>query len=175
MTVLVVFESMYGSTQAVARAVAEGLRRADGAGAVRVEEVGALRARGGELPADLTLLVVGGPTHAFGMSRAETRADALKEAPEGAVVSASGIRDWLTGLSLPADVPVAAFGTKVVHPHLPGSAAKGIEKALRRQGGRPVVKARSFGVNGKSEGLAEGELEAAAAWGEGLARAVAHA
>lgn len=178
MTVLVVFESMFGSTKAVAQAVADGLRdRPDSAVSpsdgetVVVEEVGALVASGGDLPPDVSLLVVGAPTHAFGMSRAETRADAARLAPDGQVVSATGVREWLESVTLPAGLPVAAFGTKVVRPRLPGSAASAVEKTLRRRGGSPVLRARSFGVHGKADGLADGELAAARGWGKELRRA----
>ncbi len=79
MTALVVYESMHGSTQAVAQAIAEGLTPA---GRVYVYEVSALaKAPGGRtITTDLNLLVVGGPTHAFGLSRPNTRQDAAKAA-----------------------------------------------------------------------------------------------
>lgn len=170
MTVLVVYESMYGSTKAVAEAIAEGLAPA---GPVRVVEVGALAAAPGgrSVGKDVTLLVVGAPTHAFGLSRASTRADAAKEAPTGSILSSGkGLREWLTELTLPiGGVPFAAFDTKVVKPNLPGSAAKAAEKQLTRSGGRPAAKARTFRVHGKSDGLVDGELDAARAWGAELA------
>ena len=63
MTALVVFESMFGNTKVIADAVAEGLARHL---PVRQVEVGAApTVIGGEVE----LLVVGGPTHAFGLSR----------------------------------------------------------------------------------------------------------
>lgn len=166
MGALVVYESMFGSTRAVAEAIAAGL---EGAGTeVRTVEVGAADA---QVPDDVSLLVVGGPTHAFGMSRASTREDSRKHAADGTVVSPGiGVRDWLGGLDLAGrDILVAAFGTKVRKPNLPGSAAKGIDKELRRHGGRPVTPARDFGVIGYADGLVEGELDAARAWGTSLA------
>lgn len=60
---LVVFESMFGNTAEVARAVARGL---DDHAPTEVVEVGAASAR---LAEDVDLVVVGGPTHAFGLSR----------------------------------------------------------------------------------------------------------
>lgn len=174
MTALVVFESMYGSTQAIAEAVAEGLAPA---GPVRVVEVGALaRAPGGRsLTTDIELLVVGGPTHAFGMSRPSTRQDAAKDAPGGTVISSGvGLREWLEELSLPVGgTRFASFDTKIVKPKLPGSAARAADKQLRRMGGRAVADPRSFVVVGKADGLVEGELDRARAWGEALAAAVA--
>lgn len=165
MTAMVVYESMYGCTKAIAEAIGEGLSSSR---EVRVAEVGALVAEGATVGADVDLLVVGGPTHAFSMSRASTRADALKKAPDGTVVSSTGVREWLAEVTLPAAVPVAAFDTKVLKPNLPGAASKAIEKELRRKGGRPVVKAHSFKVNGYTE-LIDGETDAARAWGAQLA------
>ena len=171
MTALVVFESMYGSTRAIAEAIGAGLA---GSGPVRVIEVGTFAAAPGsrKLSDDITLLVVGGPTHAFGLSRPSTRADAAKEAKADFVSTGKGIREWLGDLTMPTGgLPVATFDTKVLKPNLPGSAAKGAEKALRQLGGRPVAPPRSFRVHGKSDGLVDGELEAARAWGQQLGTA----
>lgn len=176
MTALVVYESMYGSTRAVAEAVGEGLQSA--AVPVRVVEVGALvdGPDGAALPPDVTLLVVGGPTHAFSMSRESTRADAAREATDGGLVSVGvGVREWLDAVTLPPNLPVAAFDTKVDKPMLPGSAAKAAAKRLRALGGHQVTAPHSFKVKGKTEGLVDGELDEARAWGKGLAVAVAQA
>ena len=72
-TTLVVYETMYGRTRDVAQAVADGC--GGGGGDVRLVEVGDLAAG---LPDEVTLLVVGGPTHAFSMTRPGTRRDAGK-------------------------------------------------------------------------------------------------
>lgn len=171
MTALVVYESMYGSTRAIAEAIGEGLAPT---GPVRVLEVSALAAAPGgrTVSPDIDLLVVGAPTHAFGLSRPNTRHDAAAEAPEGKVISeGKGLREWLAEVTLPlGGTRFAAFDTKVVRPALPGSAAKGAHKALVRMGGRPVTEPRSFSVHGRSGGLVDGQLEAARAWGVELAR-----
>ena len=173
MTALVVYESMYGSTKAIAEAIGEGLAPV---GPVRVLEISALAAAPGgrTISPQIDLLVVGAPTHAFGLSRPNTRQDAASDAPEGKVISSGkGLREWLAEISLPlGGTRFVAFDTKVVRPALPGSAAKGAHKALVRMGGRPVAEPRSFGVNGKAGGLVDGELEAARAWGVELAKAV---
>lgn len=170
MTALVVYESTYGSAQAVAQAIAEGLAAA---GPVYVYEVGALaKAPGGHtITTDLDLLVVGGPTHAFGLSRPNTRQDAASEAPGGSVISQGYLlRDWLNDLTLPlGGIRFAAFDTKMVTSRLPGSAAKAADKHLRHIGCRSIAFPHTFGVIGKTEGLAPGELEKAHAWGASLA------
>ena len=61
----VVYESMFGNTQAIAQAVADGLAESM---SVDLEEIGSAAT---DVAADVGLLVVGGPTHAFGMSRSE--------------------------------------------------------------------------------------------------------
>lgn len=169
MTAVVVYESMYGSTRAVAEAVAEGLREAH----VRTEvvEVGALESRGGEVPAGTTLLVVGGPTHAFSMSRPATRAEATTYATGALVSTGHGIREWLDHVDLPDGVAFATFDTKVAKPPLPGSAARAAAKRLRARGCRALVRPHSFLVQGRTEGLHDGELEKARHWGKGLALA----
>lgn len=164
---------MYGSTKAIAEAIGEGLAPA---GPVRVLEISALAAAPGgrTISPQIDLLVVGAPTHAFGLSRPNTRHDAAADAPEGRVISdGKGLREWLSEISLPlGGTRFVAFDTKVVRPALPGSAAKGAHKALVRMGGRPVTDPRSFGVHGKAGGLVDGEVEAARAWGVELARLI---
>lgn len=174
MTVLVVFESMYGSTRAVAEAIGEGLATG---GPVRVVEVGELAATpdGTRVGEDVSLLVVGGPTHAFSMSRASTRQDAAKDAPHGLVSGGKGLREWLAALRVPSGLPVATFDTKVLTPNLPGSAARSAERMLRRLGATPVSRPHTFRVHGRSDGLVEGEVDAARAWGGELAATVAPA
>ncbi|MGD9960770.1 flavodoxin family protein [Nocardioides sp.] len=87
MKALVVYESMFGNTREVAEAVAAGLR-----GHLEVE----LHDVASAPPADDTwdLVVVGGPTHAFSLSRASTRAEAIaKGGTEGSVDI--GLREWV--------------------------------------------------------------------------------
>lgn len=166
MTTLVVYETMYGRTRDVAQAVADGCGTG---GDVRLVEVGELAAAGAEgLPDDVTLLVVGGPTHAFSMTRPGTRGDAGKY---GRTISQTGVREWLAGLTLPAGLPVAAFCTKLDSP-LSGSAARGIAQRLRKAGGRLVVPAKDFYVKGTQPVLLAGEAERARAWGAALATAM---
>ena len=64
---LVVVESMWGNTRAVAQAVANGLSESVTARVIDVTDAPAT------LGERISLLVVGGPTHAFSMSRASTR------------------------------------------------------------------------------------------------------
>lgn len=158
---LVVYESMFGSTRDVAEAVAEGLStRME----VTVTEVGSAPDEVGE---DVALLVVGGPTHAFGMSRPHTREDAARLTTT-LVSRGIGIREWLERATIPATVPAAVFDTRVDRPRLPGSAAAAVGKRLRRLGVRVTARA-SFHVSGKVGGLLDGELQRAEQWGRVIA------
>ena len=68
MRALVVYELMYGNTKEIAAAVADGLSTRM---PVQLTEVGAAPT---VLADDIGLLVVGGPTHAHGMSKPKSRA-----------------------------------------------------------------------------------------------------
>ncbi|MEO6585287.1 MAG: flavodoxin/nitric oxide synthase, partial [Knoellia sp.] len=68
---LVVYESVWGNTEQVARAVAAGLGVVM---TVEVVDVGIAPTTPGD---DVDLLVVGGPTHTFSMSRPGTRSEAV--------------------------------------------------------------------------------------------------
>ena len=67
MKALLVYESLFGNTEQVARAVAEGLSRRL---PVQTLEVGSAPLT---LGSDIGLVVVGGPTHVFGLGRASPR------------------------------------------------------------------------------------------------------
>jgi hypothetical protein len=162
MTVLVVFESMFGNTELIANAVAEGLARHL---PVQQVEVGAAPAVvGGEVE----LLVVGGPTHAFGLSRPGTRQSAAQQAQAGLVSAGIGLREWLGALHKgAADGAVAAFDTRISRPRLPGSAASAADKRLRRLGFQSAAPPTSFYVEGTTGPLPDGEIERARRWGRG--------
>lgn len=142
MGILVAYDSKFGNTEAVAKAIAEVLD----APAVRATEPLEL--------AGVDLLVVGGPTQMHGVAaRLGRRLDAL---PSGA----------LDGLD------VAAFDTRFRrNPLLTGSAAKAIAKKLTRRGGRLVTEPESFFVADTEGPLEDGEVERAADWARGLATA----
>jgi hypothetical protein len=164
---LVVFESMFGNTGAIAEAVADGLARRT---AVELVEVGGAPAAVGD---DVGLLVVGGPTHAFGLSRPSTWQSAAEQAMGGLVSSGTGLREWLEALAGgSAEVVAAAFDTRIRRPRLPGLAAAAADRRLRRLGFRSLARSRSFYVDGTTGPLLDGELERARAWGEGLAEAL---
>ena len=119
---LVVYESMFGNSEKVARAVATGVGEVMPVDVVDVEHA----------PTDLSgvdLVLAGGPTHAFSMSRTTTRRDARTQgATQGSVDS--GMREWLEALPDEDGRWFAAFDTRVTKVrHLPGSAARSAARA----------------------------------------------
>lgn len=137
---LVAYDSLYGNTAEIAKAI--GAAIGDG---VKVLPVGEVQ------PSDLEvleLLIVGGPT-------------------QGGRASPP-MREFLDGLPKSAvkGVDVAAFDTRMTTKwvKLFGYAAGKIGKALERKGGNLLLKAEPFWVTGGKGPLKEGELERAADW-----------
>ncbi|HEX2849118.1 MAG TPA: flavodoxin domain-containing protein [Acidimicrobiales bacterium] len=168
MTALVVFESMFGNTETIARSIAAGLAARLGDDVVEVVEVGDAPAA---LPAGVDLLVVGGPTHAFGMSRRGTRQSARQQADGPLVSTGGGIREWLGSLEVPPGprIAAAAFDTRIPRPRLPGSASGSATRRLRTLGFRIVARRCSFWVTGVKGPLRAGEVERAREWGDRVA------
>jgi hypothetical protein len=97
MKTLIVYESMFGDTQLIADAIAAGLSANGAVDVVDVIEVGTAPT---SIGVDVDLLIVGGPTHAFSMSRPSSREDASRQAGENAIISRGrGIREWLETLT----------------------------------------------------------------------------
>jgi hypothetical protein len=169
MRVLVIYESMYGNTHQIAEAIAEGFAMPDSVQVVPV--AGVTR----EMVEQSDLIVVGGPTHAHGMSRERTRKAAVEAAEKPSKkldlepeASGGGVRDWLETLGSVHGL-AAAFDTRV-HGHvvLTGQASKGIAKALVDAGMDLITEPVSFLVD-KHNHLLPGEHGRAFVWGEHLA------
>jgi len=155
---------MFGDTETIARAVAEGL-----SGAMQVEVVDV--AATPQVDPDVDLLVVGGPTHAFGMSRPNTRNDAVRQGGRPAAAGI-GVREWLDDLQPPGSAHAAAFATRIDNRFIPGSAARSASAVLRRRGFRLVAPPESFRVTGTAGPLTAGEEDRARDWGRSLAAEV---
>lgn len=161
MNALVIYESMWGNTRAVAEAVGRGLGPD-----VPVVDVGRAPT---SLPAEVDLLVIGGPTHAFSMSRETTREDAVQKGAEPGH-EGTGIREWLEAQAPSDHVEVATFDTRVAKVRrLPGSAAKAAAKSVRKHHLGRLVDSESFYVDDMEGPLLDHELERATAWGAELA------
>ena len=141
MQALVVYESTYGNTEMIARAVGEALTQY---AAVVVKPVGDVTA--GDVRG-VNLLVVGGSTQRRGLS------------PQ--------MHAWLDSLATGSlrGVIAVAFDTRYRLPSLiSGSAAHGIVKRLQRLGAEVFLPVESFYVEGREGPLIDGELERAARW-----------
>jgi len=167
---LVIYESMFGNTEAIARAVAEGI-----AYHLEVEALEVASAPG-TIPSDVVLLAVGGPTHAHGMTTPTTRADSRRRA-DRLVSGGEGVREWVGKVEASGPIAAAAFDTRIKGPALLwGSAARGLARELVRAGLRLALPPRSFLVEGPTgpltDRLVEGELDRARVWGRELAASI---
>ena len=172
MRAVIVYESMFGNTHAIADAVGKGLEPMLEVVVVPLAEAG--RERLG----DADLLVVGGPTHFHGMSRPRTRkwAAAVAQKPSNDLVldrdaEGPGVRAWLMSLGH-GHTKVAAFDTRFNGlAGLTGRASKAISRKLRKHGFEVVAKPESFLVDSKHH-LEPGEEARAQDWGKRLAASV---
>ncbi len=164
---LVVYESGFGNTEIIARAVADGLRH--GGVAVTCANV---RDAGPPDRHSFDLLVVGAPTHGFSLSRPSTRRDAVRQgASEGSALT--GVREWLVAMTSSADrTPglAAAFDTRVTKVRrVPMTASRTASHLLKTLGFVLVSPPTGFLVNDVSGPLEADEPARAEAWGRGLA------
>ena len=134
---LIVYDSMYGNTEKVAKAIAQVI----GGKTVRVQDFKPEMLKG------ISLLVVGCPIHGW--------------RPSEATVS------FLSALSPESlkGVSVVAFDTRIKG-FFSGSASDKVDKKLASLGGKPVASPGKFIVKGKEGPLAEGELSKAKHWAE---------
>ena len=167
MRALIVYESMFGNTGSIARAVAEGLSPYLHVEAVPVRDAPDL------IDTGIDLLVVGGPTHAFGLSRESTRRAAADQGADSMAAHGTGLREWLAGVGRSAACArVATFDTRVAgssgRPKAPGSAARRAARRLRSRGTELIVPPMSFVVSDTAGPLLPGEVDRARRWAAGI-------
>jgi hypothetical protein len=165
---LVVYESFFGNTECIARAIAGGLRL-EGLSAEAVDVAD-------EQTVDVSpydLLVVGGPTHAFALSRPSTRDEAVARGGD-ARYATRGLREWLTSLPRAGGTHLAAaFDTRVsTVRHLPMSAARSAARILREHDFTLVDRPAGFVVQDVEGPLEQSEMEHAITWARTLAQQV---
>jgi flavodoxin I len=157
---LVIYDSVFGNTEKIARAIAEGLGNKKD---VEVRHVKKIKA--GEI-SDLAILVVGSPTRMFTATGAIKKL--VKRMKSGSI---SGIK-------------VAAFDTRFSKEEIKkapailrflekrfGYAAEPLLKKLLKKGGIAVHPAEGFIVTANEGPLLDGELERATAWGRSISLA----
>lgn len=163
MKAIVVYESHWGNTAAIARAIAEGI----GPGAEALSTAEAT----GEALAGVDLIVAGAPLLGFSLPTESmvkslgTNSAQHKIPPD---LSHPSMRAWLEGLPK-GHGRGAGFETRIWWS--PGSAAKAIGKALEEKGYEPAGKPEKFIVKDRYGPLKEGEVERARQWGAALAKA----
>ena len=141
---LIVYDSIYGNTEKIARAVADAIAPS---GEVKVVQAG--EANPPELEST-DLLIVGSPTHGG------------RPTPP--------VQDFLNKVPKLQGINVAAFDTRSQSKfaRVFGNAAGRIARNLEKKGGTLVASPEGFFVTGSKGPLKEGELERAAGWAKGM-------
>ena len=153
MKTAVIFDSAYGNTEKIARAIGLALGSQQEVAILRISEVKPAQLAG------LKLLIVGSPTQRLRPT-----------------LATSNLLKILAGNSLKG-VKVAAFDTRLTVQEIEktpvlvffvrlfdGYAAPVIAKGLQKKGGELITPPEGFYVEGMEGPLVEGELERAAAW-----------
>jgi len=142
MKATIVYDSVYGNTEKVARAIAEGVASHG--------EVKVLRASEADISSlsSSDLLIAGCPTH--GGRPTQAMQGFLSRVPQSS----------LGGIKVTAfDTGVATRWVKIL-----GLAAGKIADSMQKKGANLVVPPQAFYVKGKEGPLKEGELERAVSW-----------
>ena len=160
MKAVVVYESLWGNTEDVAKAIAEGFGpEAEALSTAQVTP---------EVAAQADVLVAGAPLQAFSLPTARVRGSIVPDNGPAPDLTAPTLRAWLEQLP-EGHGRYAAFDTKIRWS--PGSAASVIDEHLTHAGYTPIAKSQHFVVAGKYGPLKDGEIERAKAWGKELALA----
>jgi flavodoxin len=144
MKALIVYDSVYGNTEKIARAIAEAITPS---GEVKVLRAG--EANPSELES-IDLLIVGSPTHGGRPTPA--------------------VQNLLNKVPKLQGIKVAAFDTRIPTKlvRVFGYAAGRIANNLKKKGSTLIASPEGFFVTGGQGPLKEGELERAAAWAKGI-------
>ena len=194
MRILVVYESVLGNTRVIAEAVAEGARSAAPDAVVRCLPASRVQAE----PVEADLVVVGGPTHFFGLPAERTRRlwveGVLRRGrEEGGTASLEpgaagpGLREWFDDLAGELGTDGVASAGRVPPPDadagaetlaaafdtrldrsMSGGAARRIAALLRRHGYHVIARPKGFVVESIAGPLRAGERDRARAWGAEL-------
>ena len=151
MRTLVIYDSFFGNTEQIARAVGSALGLPDQVGIFRVSDVKL------EQLAGMNLLIVGSPTRGFRPSPAIV--DLLKGMPPNALHGVK-VAAFDTRIAT-SDIKSAALRIMV---NFGGYAAAPIAAQLKKKGGELVAPPEGFFVQDREGPLKPGELERAAKW-----------
>lgn len=142
MNTLIIYDSLYGNTELLARTIGEAVT-----GDLEVARVGDTNLSG---LGSFGLVIVGSPTQGGRPTQA--------------------MQEYLNRLPPLAGARVAAFDTRLTNRWVRvfGFAASKIAASLKAHDGTLVAEAEGFFVEGKEGPLAKGELERAKAWTRGI-------
>jgi len=155
MKAIIVYDSVFGNTEKVAKAIGYSIGSQENAEVVRVNDMKLEKLQG------INLLIVGSPTRSFKPTRAIV--DFLISIPV----------NYLKGVS------VAAFDTRISTTDVNsrmlnglvkifGYAAKPIADKLQKKGGNLIATTEGFFVKDSEGSLKEGEIERASEWAKSL-------
>jgi flavodoxin I len=154
MKTLVIYDSQFGNTERVAKAIGATL---NSQGDVKILRVQNMRL---ELLTGIHSLVVGSPTQRFRPTTAIT--DFLKNLPNDAL---NGIKVAAFDTRL-TEQEINKVGILAIFVRIFGYAANPISNRLQKKGGELILPPEGFYVDGMEGPLLDGELERAADWGK---------
>ncbi|MDD5700495.1 MAG: flavodoxin domain-containing protein [Dehalococcoidales bacterium] len=156
--IILVYDTAYGNTEKIARAVADGMASTGEVRLVRADKIQVNELKGADL------IMIGSPTQGF-----RPLAPVQKLLEDIPVNSLKGIK-------------AAAFDTRIAGEEAKGAgrfiariggyAASRIAGALKRKGLDLIAEPEGFNVNDTKGPLGQGELERAAEWGKKVAASV---
>jgi flavodoxin len=150
---LVIYDSVFGNTEKIAKAIGEGID-------AQVVRVNAVKQ---EDLAGVELLLVGSPTRGFRPT--EGMKKFLKDLPSGSLKGV-GVGGFDTRMDVDeVDNKILTFLEKIF-----GYAAEPITKTLVQKGGRQIIPPAGFIVKASEGPLRDGELERAREWGKEAAK-----
>jgi flavodoxin I len=140
---LVIYDTLYGNTEQVAKAIANGI----GGEVHKINEIDPANLKG------FDLLIIGAPTQ--GGRTTKAMLEFLDKIPDSSLKGAN----------------VAVFDTRLTNKLVGvfGYAAGRIEKTLKEKGANAVVPAEGFFVKGAKGPIKDGEIERATSWAKKIA------
>ena len=148
MKALVLYDSVFGNTEKIARSIYDGLAEFGTVETAHISKLDPQELMGADL------IIVGSPTHRGRPTEAVSAF--LDSVPRGALQGTAAV----------------AFDTRYDMAKwllwLAGSATKGIARKLKKKQSILLLKPESFIVNGRQGPLQEGELERAGRWSEAI-------
>jgi flavodoxin len=151
MKVRIVYDTVFGNTEQVARAIGGAFSNTAGAEVVRVGDAGA------GIPAGTDVLIVGSPTRAFRPTEGIQKY--VKALPAG---SLQGVK--VAAFDTRADVEEIRSKILTFMVSLFGYAAKPIADGLVKKGGKLILPPEGFFVKASEGPMKDGELDRAAEW-----------